>query len=386
MKTRSKVAAAALVGATALAGAGATTAHAGGNVTVSLSSVSPQETVSITDLEGHDLTTQGLNLGSDNPLSSALSAPMEVTVTDANQTPSGFDIYASMTNLYQCTTSSGACTLPGTEPAGSALIPSQNVGVSYPASPLQVANVSALAAPLFTVAGSLPAAVCTDAHLLNSALSCGSSIPVTMTVKGVGQALQQAVNLATLNNLPVIPQAGATGQFQNPAYGYGAVPYRSQTTGSTLSVISGTDNTNASVLSTLQSQITGAGSVPSQYLDTNSLDTALQSALVTALGTVNTGITDVGDSVWVELENASSNPILTTAGVSPVSLATVEPSLAATLLSLGGISSTCTTPTQTLSCIVGVSGTYRSFPILNLSVPAGTSNGNFEGTLVFTGF
>lgn len=386
MNLRLKLTAASVLGAALLSAAATSPAHAGGNVTVSLTSVSPQETISITDLEGHDLTTQGLNLGADNPLSTALSSPMEVTVTDTNQTPSGFDIYASMTNLYQCSSSSGPCALPGTEPTGSQEIQSQNAGLSYPSSPLAVANVSALAAPLFTVAGNIPAGVCTDAALLNSTLSCASPIPITMTVKGVGQALQQVVNLANLNSLPVIPQAGSAGQFQAAAYDYGAVPYGTKSTGTTLSVISGSDNGSASVLSSLLAQIQGAGAVPSQYLDTSSLDSTLQSALVTALGTVNTGTTDLGDPVWVELENATSNPILTAASVSPLTLSSVEGSLTATLLSLGGISPSCTTPTQTLSCIVGVSGTYRSFPILNVSVPAGTSNGNFEGTLVFTGF
>lgn len=387
MKTRLKVTAASLFGVALLSAAATAPAHAGGNVTVSLTSISPQETISISDLEGHDLTTQGLNLGSDNPLSSALSSPMEVTVTDTNQTPSGFDIYASMTNLYQCTSATGPCSLPGAEPTGSQQIPSHNVGLSYPSNPLEVANVSALAAPLFTVAGSVPAGVCTAAALLNTSLSCASSIPLTMTVKGVGQALQQVVNLASLNTLPVVPQAGTAGQFQTPAYDYGAVTYGTKATGTTLSVISGTDNNSAGVLSSLLSQIdSAAGAVPSQYLDTSSLDTALQNALVTALGTVNTGTTDLGDSVWVELENAASNPILSGAGVSPMTLSAVEGSLTSTLLSLGGISPSCATPSQTLSCIVGVSGTYRSFPILNVSVPAGTSTGNFEGTLVFTGF
>ncbi|HVA44553.1 MAG TPA: hypothetical protein VNF50_13815 [Acidimicrobiales bacterium] len=371
------VAAVMAMGAIAL-GVSPEAAHAAGNVTVTLSSVSPSETVSITDLQGNDLTTEGLSLGSDNPLSSSLSSPFEVTVADANQTPSGFTIDASMTNLYKCSQPTGSCSLPGTEPTGNQAIPSTDVSLAYPTSgpAMAVENVSALAAPVFTVAGNLPSALCTAAALLNTNLSCTSPIPISATVAGVGQTLAQSVNLASLNNLPLLPQTGTAGRFQTPTYGYGAAStYGSKTLGTALAVLTGSETTSSTVLSALQAQISGAGAVPNSYLNTTSLNAALQSALVTALGTVNTGTTAVGDSVWVELENAPVNPY---------SLASVEPSLASTLVGLGSINPSCTT--SLISCIVGISGTYRSFPILNVAVPAGTANGNFEGTLVFTGF
>ncbi|MHB1854497.1 MAG: hypothetical protein ACYCS2_05515 [Acidimicrobiales bacterium] len=361
-------------------------AHASGNVMVTLSSVSPSETVSITDLQGNDLTTQGMNLGSDNPLATNLSSPFEVTVADANQTPSGFTIDASMTNLYACSQPTGSCTLPGTQPTGNQVIASKYVSLSYPTTvpSMAVESVSALAAPVFTVTGTLPGSggttgtLCAAAAALNTNLNCAVAIPITATVAGVGQALAQAVSLAqaSLNNLPLVPQAGTAGTFDTPTYGYGAASsYGSASIGSTLPVLSGSENTSASVLSALQAQINSATAVPNSYLNTTSLNAALQSALGTALGTVNTGTTAVGDSVWVELQNASVNPY---------TLASVEPALTSSLVGLGGISPTCTT--STVSCIVGISGTFRSFPILNVAVPAGTANGNFEGTLVFTGF
>lgn len=360
---------------------GATAAHAsGGNVTVSLSSVSPQETVSITSLTGQDLTTAGLSLGADNPLSNSLAAPFEVTVADSSETPSAFNIEASMTNLYFCGTS--GCTLPGTAPTGDEVIPSNDVSVSYPASDLDVEDVTALVAPLFTVAGSIPATICAAAALLNTSLSSTSCGSISDQVVGVGQEIAQTVDDTTagLNDLPIIPEQGATGNFATADFDEGAVTYGgSPSIGTALSVVSGGDNTASSVLSSLGSEVDGAGgsltAATDSYLDSDALQSALRSTLDTDLGVVNTGTTDLGDPVWDELVNAT-----------PADLTTVESGLGVSLVGLGSIGSCLTSGAAAASCVAGVSGDYHSFPILNVSVPSGTPDGNFEGSLVFTGF
>lgn len=376
MRTRTRV----LAGLAALAASvgvvGVRPAVAGSTVTVNLSNIDPTRTVTVTDLQGNDLTSTGMDLGSNNGVSPDLSFPFRVTVTDSQMTPSPFDIEAQMTNLYDC--GSTGCSLPSTAPTGDEVIASKDVSVSFATNPLGVSGVSGIVAPLFSLTGTITGTTCTTLATLNTNLAAdctGSGIPVSETVAGVGQSVTIPVtglSTSALDGLPLVPQAGTGGAFTSAQFDAGVVPagYGSTNASATsLPLVTGASNTTSgasALLGSLQSQLSVPTALPdNSIIPTTSIDAALR----TAFGTVNTGTTQVGDEVWDVLDTTTQTTIIS--------------DLAASVIPMGAIGS-CTT--SMASCVVGVTGTYQSFPVLNVAPPAGTAGGNYEGTLVLTGF
>ena len=243
--------------------------------------------------------------------------------------------------------------------------------------------MSALVAPLFNLTGTVTntltatesaLGLCAYIETLNTSLvgldtcAAGTGIPISIpNLAGFGQSIARTVNLSSLSSLPLIPQVGSTGAFTNPVYGAGLVPssYGTDASPTALTMVQGSVSTDATLLTTLAGLVSGTGAVPNSYIDTN----AIKSALRTSLGVVNTGTTNLGDEVWDTLSTTDQN--------------TIVGALTASVVPMGTIGS-CVS--STASCLVGVTGTYESFPVLNVSVPSGTATGNFEGTLVVTGF
>ncbi|HZT66158.1 MAG TPA: hypothetical protein VFA11_10255 [Acidimicrobiales bacterium] len=351
MRSKAKLAAAgaAVISLVAVAGAaGAQTSL----VNVSLANTSPTRTLYVENLAGQDLSQSGLNLGS------LRSAPFRVRVVDQTMTPQNFSVSATMTNLYQCSGSGSSCT-----PVQSQSIDSSNVSLSYGTNPLDVLNVSATVAPLFNFSedvSTVDSSLCTTLQTLSG--NPGACTISLTSLQGLPQTLNQAVSGLTasaLSGLPLVPQSGSAGAFASPDWQGVASAFKPSNPAAPtqLPVLTGGSNLTSGVLTTLQNAL--ATSPTNSIVDVNSV---LVPALSNALGTAVASATNAnaGGPVWALLTTAQQNELV--ANLTPA----LVPILAAQ--------------------VTGLSGTYMSFPTLNVSVPNTAAGGTYEGTLVVTGF
>jgi hypothetical protein len=298
------------------------------NVEVAVSNPGGTRALYVEDLAGSPLTS--LNFGTSR------SMPFRVRVVDDSMDRTGFSVSATMTKLYI----DNAGTIDYTKKIDSA-----NLDISSSPVPLGVLDVEATVQPLVnTVSTITDPIIC---GLLGSVMSLVSGVnacrPSVSGITGVAQTLPVTVDLADLTNLPLLPQQAETGAFTDPDYGgLGALdPAKpSSFTATSRRMLAGSPVGLAPVLTALQGAI----------------DTSPRTDLVTNTAIVN-GL-------------AGSLPLWHL--LSAAQITTVLNSTVATVQSL--------LPGQ----ITSQAGTYMSFPVLNVTVPQGSSSGDYKGTLIVT--
>lgn len=331
MKTRFAAGVAALSALVALAPVAGLQAA---EVTVSATAPGGSRTVFVENLVGAPL--QSLDFGSSR------AQPFRVRVVDATMSRSNFSVSASMTSLYPEIGSA-------VDLDGPALpITSANLGIDYPTNPLGVNSVAAVVEPVLDLVATVTGATCTLLTTL------GRSCLVNMNdVDALQQQLALPVDLNALSNLPLLPQTGQAGTFTNPAYaGVAAAAPRPSTApaATQLEVLSGSAVANIAlgpldtVLQTLVATTPAVNLVDEEVL---------RGALRTALGT-----------------NLASTAIFDTLSATDIQVILATVTATANALLAGDL--------------LAQSGTYLSFPVLELAVPTSAAPGTYKGTLVVT--
>ncbi len=304
------------------------------DVAVSVNNPGGSRTLYVESMLGQPLT--------DLDFGASRSQPFRVRVVDSSMDAAGFTVSATMTNLYKS---------EGSTLDFATMIPSANLSLGYATSPISAKDVSALVKPVFDLGATVGGTLCATIQALQLAQGLPLSCVIDLQdVEGKLQTVTLPVDLDALNSLPLLPQVGDSGAFANPAYaGVAATaPKPSNPPGATsLRLVQGTPLGTAAVLGIVEGALTSAtSSLPlADKVDTATVTSLLRDALTAAVFDALT------DAQVQELRN----------------------SLTATLNVL------------TPAGILGQSGTYLSFPVLNVSVPTGSAKGDYKGTLVVTG-
>lgn len=296
-------------------------------VTVSLSNPGGSRTVYVEDLLGQELST--LNFGTSR------SQPFRVRVVDDTMDRSGFEVVTTMSNLYL----EDGATFDWDE-----IVPSDKLGVAYPPNPLNLLSPEAVIEPIYDFTETVSGALCTTITTLG-----GSCTVVMSGVDGLRQTVDLAVDLGDLNSLPLIPQEGETGLFDDADFAGIAADDPSKpgtfvpTTRRVISgVVSNAVETLDSVTAALELVI--AGLPASSLVDSATLAGALRNSL--------------GGTVYDALLPAQVSSILAALEVAVRDVTAAD--------------------------IVGQSGTYLSYPKLDVELPADQTPGSYKGTLVVT--
>lgn len=300
------------------------------DVTVALSNPGGSRTVYVENLLGQPLSTLDFGTGR--------VQPFRVRVVDDTMDRNGFRVLATMTNLYKATGASSYDFATS--------IASDRVSVGYPATPVNALDIEAVVAPVYDLTETVTGTLCTTL----TTLSLPGATPCDINLSGltgVRQTLEQTVDLANLPGLPLVPQAGDTGAFTNPAYAglAAAAPQPASPPAATsVRLLSGDVGTTLTGLqSALNTVVTSASSVTSLVPEAD---------VTAALRDFLTGV------VWDALLPADKTAL-------------VE-----------GL--TATARTLVPADLVAQTGTYLSFPQLNVAVPPSAAAGDYRGTLVVT--
>lgn len=320
--------------AVAVALASASFSASADNVAVSVNNPGGSRTLYVESMLGQPLTS--LDFGA------MRSQPFRVRVVDSTMDRAGFTVSATMTNLYKADGS----TLDFTT-----MIPSANLSVGYATSPISVKGVSVLVQPVWDLGSTVGGTLCTTIQTLQVLNGLTSSCVINLQdVKGKLQTVPLASGLNDLPSLPLVPQLGDSGAFDNPAFAGVAstAPKPAGAPGATSKrLVQGTALNTGAVLAKIQTALNAAtSSLPlADKVDTTVVTSLLRDALTAP--------------VFDALTDAQVQELLN--------------SLVATLNTLA--------PAD----VLGQSGTYLSFPVLNVSVPGGSAKGEYKGTLVVTG-
>jgi len=296
-------------------------------VTVSITNPGGSRTLYVENVLGQPLTSLDFGTGR--------SQPFRVRVVDTTMDRSGFQVLTTMSNLYK---------VSGSSHDWASTIASSDVSVAYPPNPLNLLNPKAVVAPVYDMTETLTGALCTTVQ------AAGGSCSIVMNgVDGLRQTVDLAVDLADLSSLPLVPQTGETGDFTSPDYaGIGAAdPNKPGSfTPTNKRVISGVVSTASTTLTSVSAAVQAlvAGQPASSLVDADTLGGSLRSAL--------------SGPVYDALPSTVIDQII--AGLNK------------------------TVRAVTAADLVGQSGTYLSYPQLDVNVPAETSPGSYEGTLVVT--
>jgi hypothetical protein len=283
-------------------------------------------TLAVTDPTGAAIGASGLPLGAGH------GGALLVNVTDVNYQHAGYQVSATMSNLYPW--SGSAYDFAGTP------IPSSAISVDYPSGLLDLVNVKSLVAPVL--------------HLTGSVTVGGLGVPtaINQNVDGATDSVQTLANTVTkstlaaaLADLPVTLQTGETGSFASAAG--------------------------------LPGEPTAHPSPTSKVLMSGAAQPPLTSALVSALNTTYGGET-AAQLVAAGLldQNAVVAAVAQQLGITP------------DLLSSADITSIMSTLTGTVGSLAGTvlgqSGSYNTMPTLSINVPSSASAGVYRGQLVVT--
>lgn len=310
----------------ALAGATLGAAADTSTVPVTVAVVNGTRTLTVTDPAGAAIGGSGLPLGVGH------SGAFLVNVTDANYAHAGYQVSATMTNLYP---------YAGTYDFGGDVIPSSAVSVDYPGNLAGLVDIESIVAPVVTLSGNLG---------LLGTISGLDVDGVTQSVQTLSNAVTQDTLATVLDQLPVSLTAGATGAFTDPAdigqAGEPGAPHGSPT-----------------------SKVLMSGDAQSP--------TALLDALVAALDN------DLGGSTAQELIDAGllDQDTVLTAVAGDLGLV---PSLLTNLQITTILNGLTGTVTDITGDVLGQTGTYSSLPALGIDLPVGTDTGVYRGQLVVT--
>src|SRR3954451_2517421 len=159
-------------------------------------------TLAVTDPTGAAIGASGLPLGAGH------GGAMLVNVTDLNYQHAGYQVSATMSNLYPWTGS--AHDFPG------APIPSSAISVDYPSGLLDLLNVKSLVDPVVHLTGSLTVGGLGLPTAINQNVD-GATSSVQTLASTVTQATLASALASALAELPVTLQTGETGAFSAAA-------------------------------------------------------------------------------------------------------------------------------------------------------------------------
>jgi hypothetical protein len=311
----------------AFAGVGMGGGASASQVTVAVTNPGGSRTLFVEDLLGQPLTT--LDFGTTR------AHPFRVRVVDSTMDRSGFSILTSMSNLYK---------VSGSTFAFGSTIPSSDVSVDYPTTPINALSVAAVVAPVFNVAETVTGPLCT------ALTGAGGSCSIALSgLNGLRQTVSTTVDLSSLLTLPLVPQIGDSGSFSSPDFsGIGSSdPLKpSVFTPTTVRVLSGGVGSDPALLTNVKAAVQSliANSPASSLIDSGTLTGALRDA--------------VGGPVYDALTPTQVQDLI----------AGLQPTLTDILTSQ----------------LVAQSGTYLSYPSLHVNVPTTAVAGNYQGTLVVT--
>ncbi|HZQ29125.1 MAG TPA: hypothetical protein VFA94_15615 [Acidimicrobiales bacterium] len=311
----------------AFAGVGMGGGASASQVTVAVNNPGGSRTLFVEDLLGQPLTT--LDFGTTR------AHPFRVRVVDTTMDRSGFAILTSMSNLYK---------VSGNSFDFGNTIPSGNVSVDYPTTPVNALSVAAIVEPVFNMTETVTGPLCTA--LTTAGGSCSIALSA---VNGLRQTASLTVDLSKLLTLPIVPQVGDSGSFASPDFnGIGANdPSKPASfTPTTVRVLGGGVGSDPALLTDVKAAVQSliAGSPASSLVDSGTLTGALRSA--------------IGGPVYDALTPTEVQQLVD--GLQP----TLTDFLA--------------------SQLVAQSGTYLSYPSLHVNVPTTAPAGNYQGTLVVT--
>lgn len=283
-------------------------------------------TLAVTDPTGAAIGTNGLPLGTGH------GGALLVNVTDANYQHAGYQVSATMTNLYPWT---------GTAYDFSGVpIPSSAISVSYPSNLLDLVNVASMVTPIVNLTGTVTVGGLGVPTAINQTLN-----GTTQSVQTLTSAVTQSTLASALAQLPVTLQTGATGAFTDAAG--------------------------------LPGEPTAHPSPTSKVLMSGNAQAPLTSALVTALNAtyggqtaaqlVAAGLLDQNAVISAVAQQLGITPDL----LSPADITTIMTSLTGTITGISG-------------SVLGQSGSYNTLPALNINVPSTASAGVYRGQLVVT--
>lgn len=324
-------------------------------VTVSLSPTSGGRTLHVEDLAGARL--QSLNFDKGGTL------PARIRVVDqANDAVgSGFEVSATMTNLYRKTETGHSYDQP---------IPSDKLAVSYGTTPISAAGVAVSYLPRYVLSGTIPdcTTLSTTSTVLAGLLTDPLAAPLCTTLGTTGAAVAATpvpgatqnltLPLTDLTDLPasldLTPEAGA---FTLPDYAHGVAvndPAKTTTAGTSRTVLAGSALITADLRTTLEGTL---ASLP----------------MVSATGA---GTQVAVSSVLTQMQS-SADATTSTLGGNIAQLGTVDQQVAV----VQALTSALQVPA--LSDLSGLTGTYVSLPLLQASASAPVA-GTYEGTLTVT--
>ena len=285
-------------------------------------------TLNVTDPTGAAIGANGLPLGAGH------GGALLVNVTDVNYQHAGYQVSATMTNLYPWAGS--AYDFNGTP------IPSSAISVGYPSDLLDLVDVKSLVDPVIKLTGSVSV----------GPVGLGLPTSINQTVDGATSSVQTLANTVTkstlasaLASLPVTLGTGETGSFASAAGLPGEPTAHPNPTSKVLMSGSAQDPASAALVSALETAYGGK----------------------TAAQLVAAGLLD---------QNAVISAVAQQLGITP------------DLLSAADISSIMSTLTGDVTAIVGSvlgqSGSYNTLPTLSIDVPSSASAGVYRGQLVVT--
>jgi hypothetical protein len=283
-------------------------------------------TLNVTDPTGAAIGANGLPLGAGH------GGALLVNVTDVNYQHAGYQVSATMTNLYPWTGS--AYDFNGTP------IPSNAISVGYPSNLLDLVNVKSLVDPVVKLTGSITVG------------GLGLPTSINQTVDGTTSSVQTLANTVTqstlasaLAELPVTLGTGETGSFTAAAGLPGEPTAHPNPTSKVLMSGTAQDPATTALVNALES--TYGGKTAAQLVAAGLLD---QNAVISAVAQ-QLGIT----------------PDL----LSAADITTIMSSLTGDITSIVG-------------SVLGQSGSYNTLPTLSINVPSSASSGVYRGQLVVT--
>lgn len=306
------------------AGVGSAYASQSSTITVGATVINGTRTLNVKDVTGAAISSLTLGAGHGGALL--------VNVTDVNYAHVGYQVTATMSNLYPYGTGYDFNGTP---------IPSSAISMSFPGSLYDVANLSTLVTPLVHL---------TDSTGLFAAANLDATVTgITSPVQTLATTVTQATT-SLLDQLPVRVTAGTGGAFTNPA----AVTGQSGTFSPTpVDVMDGASQSLNALLTDLL--------------------TKLNAGVLTAQDLVTAGLLD---------QNSVVAAAATTLGLTPDQLTAAQ--IASIMSSVSASVSDLQPLTSLGDKILGQSGSYNTVPKLSLTLPAQQPAGTYQGELTLT--
>jgi hypothetical protein len=309
---------------TLLAGAGSAFAVQTSTITVGATVINGTRTLNVKDVSGGPVSSLALGAGHGGALL--------VNVSDVNYAHAGYQVTATMSNLYP---------YDGSYHFNQTPIPSSAVTMSFPGGLVDVAGLSTLVEPVI--------------HLASTSLPFSVIKPMDTTVTGAAKSVQtlSTVTQSTLNaladELPVKVSNGTGGAFTQPAAVTGQGGSFNPTP---VDVLDGSKQSLNALLNDLKNALNTGAATAQDFVTAGVLD---QNSVLAA-GAAALGLTSD------QLTSTLINQIL------------AVPASVVDLQAVGA----------TLDKVLGQTGSYNTVSALSLNLPDQQPAGSYQGELTFT--